>query len=264
MEELCSYKTDGKISGIGKIEGEDQVNITFQVSSVGVEENFVITEAGVFAEDPDEGEILYGYLDMRDDPQLIYHSRNAISKMVEITMAIIVATADHIYAEINPGSLVSIGDFNKLKKEIQDQFASLTANLEAYIKARLDSLQKQIGNLDQLMTEKKCCLVDAVNEIAETVKPLIEYSIATDKDIDNVIEENHVDDVDWATTLDIAEDSDIDLVIAGGYEEEPGDESGTATNEDIDAVIDGSYVNEDEDEGELTEKEIDMIVKEAF
>ena len=88
MEDLSCFKKDGKISRVGKVDGENQVNIAIQVNSIGVDENFVITEAGIFAEDPDEGEILYCYLDMTEDPQLVYHSRNAISKMVEITMAI--------------------------------------------------------------------------------------------------------------------------------------------------------------------------------
>ena len=155
MEDLNCFKTDGTISRVEKMEDENQVNIAFQVSSVGMEESFVITEAGIFAEDPDEGEILYGYLDMADDPQLVYNCRNAVSKMVEITMAVIVATTDRIYVEINPGSLVSTWDFEKFKGEIDKRIDEL-------IKGFYEKLQEKILEIKRLFDKlKPFCFKDA-------------------------------------------------------------------------------------------------------
>lgn len=255
MEDLNCYEMDGSIVRIEKAEEESQVEIAFQVSSVGVEENFVITEAGIFAEDPDEGEILYGYLDMSDDPQYVYHSRNAISKMVEITMAIIVATTEMINVEIHPGSLVSIGDFEKFRAEIQIE-----------VDKKIADLQKQIGNLSLLLTENKCCLVDAINEIAGVIRPLIEESFATDQDIDDIIAGIYVEDPDWATIIDIASDQVIDEIIAGTYvDEEEADSEEIASDEDIDAIINGTYVDEQEDtEKDVTDQEIENIINGSF
>lgn len=258
MEDLNCFKKDGKIARVGKVDGENQVNIAIQVNSIGVDENFVITEAGIFAEDPDEGEILYCYLDMTDDPQLVYHSRNAISKMVEITMAVIVATTDQIYVEINPGSLVSIKDFEEFKEEV---------NID--IDVRFEDLRKLIGDLSKLKTEKKCCLVDAINEIAEVIRPLIEYGYATDQDIDDIIAGIYADDVDWVTMLDIASERDIDAIIAGIYVDDGADDDTVISDSDIDAIIAGTYVDDpddvdDIDTGGTTDREIDQIIENAF
>lgn len=259
MEDLGFYKMDGLIARVGKVEGEDQVNIAFQIDSVDVEESFVITEAGVYAEDPDEGEILYGYLDMTDDPQLVYHSKNAISKMVEITMAIIVATTDQIDVKISPGSLVSIKDFEEFRTEIREY-------CDTEIRNAIADLQRQIGDLTKLLTENKCCLVDAINEIAGVVKPLITYSIATDQDMDDIVSENYADDADWVSTLDIAAERDIDAIVDGTYvEEEEDDMPDMATNEDIDNIVAGTYVeDEDPEEYDPTSEEIKHLMENTF
>ncbi len=249
MEDLSCFKKDGKISRVGKVDGENQVNIAIQVNSIGVDENFVITEAGIFAEDPDEGEILYCYLDMTEDPQLVYHSRNAISKMVEITMAIIVATTDQIYVEINPGSLVSIKDLEEFKEEV---------NID--IDVRFENLRKLIGDLSQLKTEKKCCLVDAINEIVDVIKPLTEYSYMTSQDIQDIVDGIYENDLDWLGMLDAMKERDIKAIINGTYVPELEDEefeidgNGAMSHEDILAIINGTYVPEPEQEDQNKEE----------
>ncbi len=257
MEDLNCFKQDGKISRVGKVDGENQVNIAIQVNSIGVDENFVITEAGIFAEDPDEGEILYCYLDMTDDPQLVYHSRNAISKMVEITMAIIVATTDQIYVEINPGSLVSIEDLKNFKEEVKVD-----------INICFENLRKLIGDLSQLKTEKKCCLVDAINEIVDVIRPLTEYGYMTNQDVDDIIAGIYSDDLDWVSILDVMSERDVDAIIAGTYVETDDDDETVLTDEDIDMIIAGTYVDDpddvDDDSGGVTDQEIDQIINDAF
>lgn len=250
MEDLNCFKKDGKIARVGKVDGENQVNIAIQVNSIGVDENFVITEAGIFAEDPDEGEILYCYLDMTEDPQLVYHSRNAISKMVEITMAIIVATTDQVYVEINPGSLVSIEDLKNFKEEVKVD-----------IDVRFEDLRKLIGDLSQLKTEKKCCLVDAINEIVDVIKPLTEYSYMTSQDVQDIIVGIYENDLDWLGMLDAMTGRDVKAIINGTYVPEQEDEefeidgNGAMLHEDIIAIIYGTYVPDQENlnEEEVTE-----------
>lgn len=250
MEDLNCFKKDGKISRVGKVDGENQVNIAMQVNSIGVDENFVITEAGIFAEDPDEGEILYCYLDMTEDPQLVYHSRNAISKMVEITMAIIVATTDQVYVEINPGSLVSIEDLKNFKEEVKVD-----------IDVRFEDLRKLIGDLSQLKTEKKCCLVDAINEIVEVIRPLTEYGYMTSQDIQDIVDGIYENDLDWLGMLDAMKERDIKAIINGTYVPEPEDDAfeidgnGMMSHEDIVAIINGTYVPELEETENLSEEE---------
>ena len=113
LQDLVSYKMDGVIAEVKPDLEHQQASVRFQVKSINVEESFVVTEAGVYAQDPDDGEILYAYLDMSDDPQMVYDSESAISKFLEMTLVVVVGTVEKITAVINPQSLVSREDFDK-------------------------------------------------------------------------------------------------------------------------------------------------------
>ena len=102
---LNQYKMDGKITGASS--SQETASITFQIASKDVEEGFVITEAGLYADDPDEGEILYAYLDMHGDPQYIYPRGGDVNKVAEITLGVIIGQVDRITAMISPGGLVT-------------------------------------------------------------------------------------------------------------------------------------------------------------
>ena len=90
------------------------------ISSVGVSTGFAITEAGVFATDPDDGEILYAYLDLTQDPQYIYASTDAISKFAEITFNVLVGSVTSVTAIVSPGALVKKSEFDNLKTRVED------------------------------------------------------------------------------------------------------------------------------------------------
>jgi hypothetical protein len=105
MTDLNQYKMDGSISSCGFL--EDEASIIMQISSLGVETGFTITETGLFATDPDEGEILYAYLDLTKDPQYVYAENSAISKFVEITLVVKVGTVERVTAQLNPRSLLT-------------------------------------------------------------------------------------------------------------------------------------------------------------
>ena len=105
MLDLNQYRMDGAIAGF-KAEGEE-ATVTFQISSEDVDEGFVITEAGVYAEDVDEGEILYAYLDLIGDPQYVYPKGGTIQKFAEIDFKTIVGQVKSVTATISPSSLVT-------------------------------------------------------------------------------------------------------------------------------------------------------------
>lgn len=108
---LNHYQMDGKITA-AKADGE-VADITFQISSAEAEEGFVVTEAGLFAEDPDEGEILYAYLDMSTDPQYIYQRGGSVNKVAEITLGVIIGAIEKVTARIAPDSLVTRKEFEE-------------------------------------------------------------------------------------------------------------------------------------------------------
>lgn len=105
MTSLNKYKMNGAIASCSS--SGDTASIIFQISSIGVSAGFTITEAGLFATDPDEGEILYCYLDMSSDPQYIYAEGSAISKFVEMTLTVVIGSVQSVTAYINPGSLLT-------------------------------------------------------------------------------------------------------------------------------------------------------------
>lgn len=117
MAALNNYAMDGAISSCSA--SGDEASIVFQISSIGVSTGFTATEAGLFATDPDDGEILYAYLDMSTDPQYIYPENAAISKFVEVTLVVKVGTVESVTAYINPSSLVTREDFDEKIEELE-------------------------------------------------------------------------------------------------------------------------------------------------
>ena len=121
MIDLNNYRMDGEISEIKADTERSQASIRFQVSSIGVSEAFTVTEAGVYAMDPDEGEVLYAYLDMSDDPQMIYDAESTISKFLEMTLVVVIGTVERITAVISPQSLISKEEFDKQITALQEE-----------------------------------------------------------------------------------------------------------------------------------------------
>ena len=121
MTGLNEYKMDATIESCGvSTEQSDVAYIVTQISSVGVSTGFAITEAGVFAKDPDDGEILYAYLDLTQDPQYIYASTDAISKFAEITFNVLIGSVTSVTAIVSPGALVKKSEFDNLKTRVED------------------------------------------------------------------------------------------------------------------------------------------------
>ena len=119
MTDLNNYKMEGLISSCSS--SADEASIIMQISSMGVETGFTITEIGLFATDPDEGEILYAYLDLSKDPQYVYAEDSAISKFVEMTLVVKVGSVESVTAYLNPESLVTRdGDISETVIETLD------------------------------------------------------------------------------------------------------------------------------------------------
>ena len=66
----------------------------------------------MFADDEDEGEILYAYLDLTDDPQYVYARGGAIQKFAEIEFKTIIGTIENVTAVISPTVLITREQFD--------------------------------------------------------------------------------------------------------------------------------------------------------
>ena len=121
MINLNAYKMDAQISSYGvSPDQEDVAYIVTQVSSIGVSAGFAVTEGGVFANDPDKGEILFAYLDLTEDPQYVYAETDSISKFVEIIFNVLIGSVEKVTAYVTPGALVKKVEFEELEKRVEE------------------------------------------------------------------------------------------------------------------------------------------------
>jgi len=260
LQKAASLREPQQEFGFSSIEKETDncVLLKSLLTNAGLTEGYRMTEIGVYARKPgEEGDgILYSVSVAKEAD---YFPRYNGFVAVEIIEEYYITVSDAAEVTVSTkGAAVLREDFEKFKEEVYNALHKKVAEL-----------QRQIGNLSQLVTEDKSCLVGAVNEIAEVLRPLVEYSYATDQDIDDIIAGIYADDADWITTLEIASDRDIDLIISGAYVDSGDDGADAMTDEDIDAIIAGTYVEEDEGDGgsagpELTDEEINQIIEGAF
>lgn len=261
ITELRSPKQEFGFSDITR-ETDSCILLKTLLSNVELTEGYRMTEIGVYAKKQgEEGDgILYSLSVAKEADYFPRYNGLAAVEIIE-EYYITVSDAAEVVIQTEKGSVVLLEDLEKFKEEIQSQ-------IDNVVNKKITDLQNQIGILSELITEDKRCLVDAINEIAEVIKPLTEDKAATDADIDAIIDKTYVDDIDWATRTEIATEADIDAIIAGTYVDEPeGDEEDVGTDADIDAIIDGTYVDEPEDEEsrvDATEDEINKIVENAF
>lgn len=110
---LVSYKMDGMIADYGYDQETDDAFVVMQITNAGITSGFVMTEVGLFAMDPDRGEILYAYVDLSEDPNYIMPEENGRAKTVQIKMHVVVGEAADITATINPLSQVTMEAFQR-------------------------------------------------------------------------------------------------------------------------------------------------------
>lgn len=225
------------------------------MSNVSLTEGYRMTEIGIYAKKKgEEGEGILYSISVAKEPDF-FPCYNGLAA-VEIIEEYYITVSDAAYVSLQTSSSAAVlkEDLEKLKAEIQ-----------AELNQKIEDLKKQIGDLSELLTENKGCLVDAINEIAAVIRPLVAYGWATDQDIDDIIEEIYVEDPDWVGVIDIAADSVIEEIINGTYEDEYEEESeNVVSDEDIDAIIAGTYVGEEEESADSTNKEVDNIIRNSF
>lgn len=95
--------------GIGGREPNgDYCKISATISNVGLEAGYYVRELGVFAQDPDDGEILYAYTtDGAPDYLPAEGGSTVISQ--EFSVNIAVSDTEQINVEIDPGALATMG-----------------------------------------------------------------------------------------------------------------------------------------------------------
>lgn len=112
MTDLVHYEANGVISEINSpAAGEAQ--LVFQVFSKDVSQGFLATEAAIWANDPDKGEILYTYIVIASNPEWIRASSDPVQKFAEFTCISIVGSAEVDMTVVNPEAIATLSIVNK-------------------------------------------------------------------------------------------------------------------------------------------------------
>lgn len=113
LTHLVMYKMDGLIADYGYDSEAMDGYVVMQISNAEIVSGFIMTEIGLYATDPDLGEILYAYVDLSNDPNHIMPAENGRSKTVQMKLHVIVGEVKELTATINPLAQVTRELLNK-------------------------------------------------------------------------------------------------------------------------------------------------------
>ncbi len=108
-----------------------------------------------------------------------------------------------------------------------------------YAKEQAGMVETEFGKIEDLLKSSE------TGEILVRVEQLLDdlYDVATDTDIDRIIDETYVDESDEGNIFESGSPEDIDAIIAGSYMDDPGGDEpvDTVTSNDISNIVDGLF-----------------------
>jgi len=155
------------------VQGDGTVKLTVVISNSGLDTGFIFRELGVFATDPDLGEILYAVAYSGDRYDYLPASATTVEKVLDIY--IVVGGAQNVTATISPGAVLA------LKSDIEEHEAADPAHPASKI-----SFDNAAAGLEGDPTRVQAAL-EALS--ARTLEPLAVsrqlYVATTGSDTDN-------------------------------------------------------------------------------
>lgn len=147
MTEPAGYVMDAKLSGVtNPVDGECQV--TAQITSDDVAEDFSATGVLLYAQDPDLGDVPYTYLVLESAPEPIKSAVSTVGKIAIFELVAAVGAVDNVTADIDLKTLVTAEkvaemiashnadkkahpDIRKIAQDALDQVEALTHTISA-------------------------------------------------------------------------------------------------------------------------------------
>ena len=134
--ELIHYVSDLAILGFLDSDGSDNGEsiLALQATSIGVQHGYAVREIAVYAEDPDDGEILYAYASLQDNPPWIRPEKHAVTNLTDLNLVIIVDRIEKITVNLSINGLVTVGMLNQRLAPLEPdtQLAALEHGLGHY------------------------------------------------------------------------------------------------------------------------------------
>ena len=124
MTEPAGYVMDAKLSGVtNPVDGECQV--TAQITSDDVAEDFSATGVLLYAQDPDLGDVPYTYLVLESAPEPIKSAVSTVGKIAIFELVAAVGAVDNVTADIDLKTLVTA-------EKVAEMIASHNADKKAH------------------------------------------------------------------------------------------------------------------------------------
>ena len=134
--ELIHYVSDLAILGFLDSDGSDNGEsiLALQATSIGVQHGYAVREIAVYAEDPDDGEILYAYASLQDNPPWIRPEKHAVTNLTDLNLVIIVDRIEKITVNLSINGLVTVGMLNQrlAPLELNTELVTLAHGLGQY------------------------------------------------------------------------------------------------------------------------------------
>ena len=131
LEVLTDLIQPRQTVGIGSVTDNKDGTVTVEgiITNTDLETGYTVTEMGLFATDPDEGEILYAIT--RDaHPDYLPAKGGATIVSQEFNLSIGITNAANVTATIHMGSLATIEHIQKLIKMLQEHNTSTAAHAD--------------------------------------------------------------------------------------------------------------------------------------
>lgn len=125
LTEPPEYVMDAMISSItNPVDGECEVSV--QISSAYVETGFYAKWLILYAEDPDEGEVPFTALCLENEPEWIRPASSIVGKLATFDIIAAVGDVDTVTATIDPDSLVTHKEWERLAAQIAARRLDIT------------------------------------------------------------------------------------------------------------------------------------------
>lgn len=147
MTQLSNYVMDATIAAISN-PAAGEVKVILQVLSTEVETAFIAKEVALLALDPDEGQVLYAYVPMQDDPIQMRAAGDVVGKMLTLEISIIVSNVANVTATIDPSALVRRSELSNYSLVTHSHVIADIAGLQDM----LTQHQNDIALLNDLMS----------------------------------------------------------------------------------------------------------------
>ncbi len=121
QEELISLET---IEGIRQMtvlseietDGPDSIRIHAILSNAQLEEGYYLRTVGLYAEDPDEGEILYGVsVEMSEDGCYVPPFRGRTASNLYFNLSVAVGNSENVILKVDQGAVATVKQLNKVR-----------------------------------------------------------------------------------------------------------------------------------------------------